>query len=277
MKRLALSLMTLACLPTVAAAAPVDPAHVSADAQWFLHLDIEAIGDMEIVQQWKAKIETKDRYKKMAERASEKLGMNPAEDLLGVTIYADKYEGETGVVLIYVQNVDREKMNELFNEKHPDHKTTKYGKRTIATWTAKHKHKEKEVSGTFASDGVILLASSVSEAKAALDVIDGKAKGLGEDSELLADVAKNPLLVSRAIDVPKDYRGLTKCPVLRLCTDAFAQWTADDGEIMGHYVLKAESPDIAENFKTIVVSRQCHSIAMRDQPAALRIDIVFLL
>lgn len=178
--------------------------------------------------------------------------MNPMEDPLAVTIYATQYEGNVGVGLLYVRQFDRKKMLGLLKEKHPDHKTIKHGDRTLCTWTAKHHGKEMALAGAFASDQLIVVGADAEHVKAALDVLDGKKPGLEKDAALLQGGAKNALCVSRAIEVPDDYRKTTKCPVLRKCTAAFAQWSEKKGQITGKYELIADSEETARNFKAIV-------------------------
>ena len=84
------------------------------------------------------------------------LGMNPVKDIKSLTAYDTKFKVHSGVAIIEADNLNREKLHKLFNEKHPDHKTTKAGKHTIYSWKM-HKH---EASGTFYDDRHIVMGSS---------------------------------------------------------------------------------------------------------------------
>jgi len=183
---------------------------------------------------------------------SEKLGMNPMEDVLGVTLYSNRYGGQIGVGLFYVKNLDRQKMLNLLKEKHPDHKTSEYGSRTLYTWTDKHHSKTMELTGTFASDTLIVIGADAEMVKAALDVLDQKKPGLAKDAPLLQGIPEMALMSSRGIDVPEEYRKTTKCPVLHNCKAATAVWTEKDGQIEGKYEFATTSEATAKNFKAIV-------------------------
>jgi hypothetical protein len=183
---------------------------------------------------------------------TDRLGMNPMEDVLAVTLYATQYEGDVGVGLLYVKQVDREKMLAVLREKHPDHQTSEYAGRQLYTWNVKHRRAKMELTGTFASDTLIAIGAGADHVKVALDVLDGQKPGLTGDAPLLQGVTEKALFVARAIDVPDAYRESTKCPVLRQCRAAFARWTEEAGAITADYELTAASAEKAESFQAIV-------------------------
>jgi len=102
------------------------------------------------------------------------------------------------------------------------------------------------------NETLIVIGSDTKHVRAALDVLDGKKDGLDKDSPLVAGVAKRALFVSRANNVPEAYRKTTKCPVLRNCSAAFAQWTENKGRIAGKYRFITDSEETAQNYKAIV-------------------------
>jgi hypothetical protein len=251
MRKLVLAVVALVSA-SVAQAGPVVPGHVAADAKWFGHVNVEKIRSLPMMQECKAKWQADSRCQEHVQAMAEKLGMNPMEDLLGITLYSTQYEGEVGVCLFYVKAVDKKKMVAFFKEKCPDHETMEYGDRTLYRWTAKHGSKEMKLTGAFASKTLIVIGADTKHVQAALDVLDGKEDGLEKDAKLLAGVSKKAMFVSRAVDVPEDYRKTTKCPVLRNCTEAFAQWTENEGQIKGEYRFTTDSEDTARNYKAIV-------------------------
>ena len=109
-----------------------------------------------------------------------------------------------------------------------------------------------DLTGTFASDKLIVIGADAEQVKAALDVLDGKKPGLAKDAPLLKGIPENALFASRGIDVPEDYRKTTKCPVLHNCKAATAVWTEKDGQITGKYEFATVSEETAKNFKAIV-------------------------
>ena len=252
MRRFVLLVTCSLVLSSVAQAGRVVPGNISQDAKWFGHVNIEAIHSLEVVQEFQAKMDKDDRFKENMREMAGKIGLNPMEDLLAVTIYATQYEGDVGVGLFYVKKVDAKKMVALLKKEHPDHETSRYGDRTLYSWTVKHRRGEMKLTGTFASKKLIIVGAGEEHVKAALDVLDGEKPGLTKDSPLLAGASKRSLFVSNALDVPDDYRETTKCPILRKCTTASVNWTEKKGTITAKYVFTAESEKTANGFKGII-------------------------
>jgi hypothetical protein len=233
-------------------AGPIVSKDVGADAKWFGHVDFEALRSMKLVQNLKDQCPVHKQCQAKMEELAKKLGMNPMEDISGATLYSNRYGEKVGVCLIYVTKLDREKMLSLLKEKHPDHKTSEYGSRDLYTWTAKCHGKEMNLTGTIASDKLVVIGADAEQVQAALDVLDGKKPGLAEEAPLLKDIPKNALMACRGIDVPETYRKTTRCPVLKNCKAATAIWTETNGQITGKYEFTTDSEETAKNFKAIV-------------------------
>jgi hypothetical protein len=230
-------------------AGPIVPKDIDANAKWFGHLNCEAIHSLKLVQDLQDKCPVYHRCQAKMEELAKKLGMNPLKDVLGATLYGDRYGGHCGVVLIYVKNLDREKMLGFFEEKHPNHTTSDYGSRKLYGWTAKHHGKTMDLSGAFASDTLIVIGTGIEQVKAALDVLDGKKPGLAKNASLLKDVPENALCAARGIDVPEDFRKTSRCPILHNCRSASAVWSEKDGQITGKHEFTTVSAEAAKNFK----------------------------
>ena len=236
----------------LAAAGPIVPKDIGASAKWFGHVNFEAIRSMKLVQDLKAQCPVHQQCEaKMAEFAK-KLGMNPLEDVLGATLYSNRYGGQVGVVLIYVKKLDRERMVNFLREKHPDYKTSEYGNRLLYAWTVGHHGRKMEMTGTFACDKLVVIGADAEQVKAALDVLDGKKPGLAPNAPLIKGIPGTALMASRGIDVPEDYRKTTMCPVLNNCKAASAVWMEEAGRITGKYEFTTVSEETAKSFKAIV-------------------------
>lgn len=233
-------------------AAPIVPKDIGADAKWFGHVDFEALRSLQLVQSLKDRCPLHQQCQSKMEDLAEKLGMNPMEDVQAVTLYSTRYDGQVGVALIYVKKLDRQKAISLLKEKHPDHKTSEYGSRTLYMWTAEHHEKKTNLTGTFAADNLIVIGVDAEQVKLALDVLDGKRPCLTEDAPLLKDIAKDALFASRGIDIPETYRKTTRCPILQNCKAATVAWADKDGQIIGKYDFTTDSEETAKNFKAIV-------------------------
>jgi hypothetical protein len=236
----------------ILSAGPLAPKDVGADAKWFGHINCEAIHALKLVQDLKDKCPMHKQCQAKMEELAKKLGMNPMEDVLGATLYSDRYGGHSAVVLIYVKKLDREKTVAMLKEKHPDNKTSEYGTRTLYSWTAAHHGKKTELTGTFANDGLVVIGAGIEQVKAALDVLDGKKPGLAADAPLVKDIPETALFASRGVDVPEEFRKTTRCPVLRNCKSASAVWSEKDGQLTGSYELNTVSDETAKSFKAIV-------------------------
>ena len=178
--------------------------------------------------------------------------MNPMEDVLGFTLYSDRYGGQVGVGLFYVKKLDRQKMVDLVTEKHPACKTSEYGSRTLYTWKIKHQGKKMDLTGTIASDTLVVVGADAEHVKAALDVLDGKKPGLTKEAPLLQGIPETAIMASRGIDVPEDSHSTPRCPLLHNCKSASMVRTEKDGEIAGKCEFAARSEAIVKNFKAVV-------------------------
>lgn len=253
MKRQCAVAVVLIAWATVAWAGPLVPQHLPTDAKWVCHLNVEAVKNCELVQAFQKECpKTKECLAKM-KAISAVVGMNPAEDLLGVTLYDTGYARRQGVMLVHVKQVDQEKLLGLLKKKEPDHKTAKHGDRTLYSWTArKGRDHEHPVTACFADGKTIVFSHDVDHVRAALDVIDGKTKSLVADSPLTNGLSKKAMLVSRAMDIDAKYKEVTRCPVLKNCTQATVQWAERKGRLVARYELETDSQEIAQNFKSVV-------------------------
>jgi len=239
-------------ITTAAMAGPLVPEHLGEDTKWFGHVNMDAIRTTSCFKACQVNCEKSERCQTKIKKMIDCLGMNLMEELQGITLYATKYKGHNGVVLVYLNTYNKEKMLALLEEKHPDHETDKIGDQTVYSWTKKHDEKEIEMQGAFVSDNLIVMTYGGEDIDAALRTITDSSAGLDRSSPLMKGVAKQALFASQAIDIPEAYQNTTRCPVLKNCTEAFAQWTAKDGKLRGKYILTANSPETAENFKKVV-------------------------
>lgn len=244
-------LLSAACL-----AGPIVAEHLSADARWFGHLNVENIrsipGIAEDIERWCGQTNSQAQLTEW----SEHLGLNLMEDLLGVTIYSAQYTGGHIVALVYLRKVDQEKLLASLKERYPDRTTSTYGARTFYSWTARHPHGEMPMTGAFAGDQLIVLGKDAEEVKAALDVADGKLPHQKADSPLLASVSPQAMFVSKGVEISADDRAQTHCPVLRNCAAASVQWSQQDGVITAAYRLAATTEDSARAYQIVVAGFQ---------------------
>ena len=251
MRRIAATMLVLLSAG-IGAAGPMVPKDIGADAKWFGHANVEAIRSLKLVQDLKDKSPVHQQWQAKVQELSQNLGMFPMEDVLGVTLYSNRYDGQIGVGLIYVKKLDWQKMASAMKEKHPDCKTSECGGRTLYTWKAKLQGKTMELTGAFASGTLIAIGSNAEQVRAALIVLDGKKPGLTKDSPLLQGISETALVACRALDVTEQYRKTTRCPVLHDCKAGTLVGTEKDGEIVGRCDAVTTSKETAMKLKVLV-------------------------
>jgi hypothetical protein len=203
---------SLAALPVGIEAAPLDLAAVPADAQWLMHMDMDAARGSTVMQRaWEKAVKMHPHLEKMMVMGAGMAGMDPRKDLRDVTVYGTDLDKRNGVMIV------RARANRAFLEKMvekaPDHKTVEHGKYVLHGWTHKgwKGHHSGPVMGAFFKDDVMVFARSEAAVKQALDVLDGTARGVGEGSPLAGRVRPGSIMVARASAVDPN----TKCPVLK--------------------------------------------------------------
>lgn len=197
---------------TGASAAPVDTAAIPKAAVWMMHLDMDAVRDSTVMRKvYERAARMHPHLDKMMQMAAGMAGMDPRQDLQGVTAYGLDTDKRNAVVIV------RAKANREFLEKMvrkaPDHATMEHGRHTLHRWTHKgwKRSQGEPVVGAFFKDDVMVFARTESQVRKALDVLDGDADALGEGGSLAGRVRPGSILVARAAAVDPE----TKCPVLR--------------------------------------------------------------
>jgi hypothetical protein len=257
LKRVLAAVALVALFVAPVAAGPLVAGHIPADAKWVCHLNVDAVRASDLAKACHEHCSKQEGYEKKLQACTDKLGMNPMQDILGVTVYDTTYERHHGVVLVHVRKVDKNKLLALLKEKHPDHKVSEHAGRKLYTWTAKKRwHGEHEMTACMADNKTIVMSRCPKRVQKALDVIMGKGKSLAEDSPLLERVPKKAMLVARAIDVDVEYKKTTRCPVLKNCSSASATFQEKKGTLSVQYQLVADTEEKAKRFKAIVDGMQ---------------------
>jgi len=243
----------LLSMASIADAGPINPAHISADAKWIFHLNLEQARKWELVEKWHGEMEQQDNYKQHLNKWVAKLGMDPTNNLLGVTLYDNAYARHNGIVLLSIQNVDREVLATQFKKNHPDATSTTYGKWRLSTWEEQRgPYGSHEVTGCLVNDSLIVMGNDPKRVREALDVIDGHRESLGEGRKVLQGFDTDAILACRAIDVDEQYQKTTRCPVLQRCHAATMSFVVQDDVMQLKYNLLAESEEVASRMKGAV-------------------------
>lgn len=246
-----LALVGMACWlamllgPSQAVAGPLDPAHLPEDAKWVVHVDFEQWHETVLAK----KLEEKKPRMMKGARAwlKQEYGIEPKEDLFGMTMFSDTYKSHTGTVILFAK-FDREKVVEKL-EKEGDYEKTSWNDLTVYT---KEKHGKKAATILLDGDKTIV-ASSVDRAKAAVQLLKGEAKSMkGKDSPLIGNVPAGSVVYGAAVDLKSIAEHDGVFPILRQHEQVVYAVGNDGDEVFEQIELTAASEETAEAMQKVL-------------------------
>ena len=250
-------------------AAPLNPNEIPAETKWLLHFNVEKARGWKLMQKWKKQMKDKAWYLDRVSELAETYGWNPVTDLQAISIYDSDYTQFSGVLALHVQNIKPEKISARFQKMFPDAQTETYRCRLISTWTDYSTSQGKHsVSGCLFDNSLMLIADESRKIKSSIDVLEGNAPGLKEDSSLLDSFNRQALLACRAIDVPEAHQATTRFPPLKWCQNASMFFDANDELIRLEYDLQANTPELASKMKG-AISGMWAMIGMKIKQSAM--------
>ena len=147
MKAFAVGLVLTVVLGAASAvrAEPLDLKQVPADAQWLVHVNVDAMRASTLVQKaWPKCMEMHKAAEQRLQSLRDKFGINVCKDLHGLTAYARELGKHTGVLIVHAK-FDL-KLAEATAAKTTDHKIVKFDAYELHSWTEKH-HGQRGRSG----------------------------------------------------------------------------------------------------------------------------------
>ncbi len=187
------------CATAASQAAPPNPKLVPADAKWAVHLDVEALLDASLVQKGIDRWMEEENGEFALNHVKRMFGIDLREDVKAITLYNTGYQEHEAVLLVNAK-FDREILTEIAHTL-PDHETEEVRSVEVHTWTDKD-HGDRTVAGAFASDDLLVIASSVKLMEQALAVIEGDEENLeGEKSSLTRELPPGTILAVGVVDL----------------------------------------------------------------------------
>ena len=249
MRTQGLAVAILLSLATLGQAATLDPATVSGDAKWVVHLDVDAIRSSILVQnayqEFVEKCPIAPVAVPMLDGSRALIGMDPREDLHGMTLYGNRLGKEQGVLIVFA-----DANQDLLVEKVKgarDYESSSYGSYELHSWTHKDRRGERPVTGAFYKDKAIVFSGSLAEVKGALDVLDGKQPSLTCDV-LAAEIPAGTTVIARAVGIAK----VPGAPKLAQEIDSVSVVTGEnEGQSFLHAKVVTRSTDVAEQMGTV--------------------------
>ena len=232
-------------------AEPFAGKQVPADAKWLVHIDIDAIKTGKVARAIGAHWLRLPAGAEHLKRVGAVVGLDPAEDLRSITIYGGQY-AEPAAVVVLRAKVDRERLM-AFLRAGPGYRTHAYGEHELVEWTANRgKENEHTVTGSFHGPMVIVFGRDPAEVKKALDVLDGRASGLGEHDPLSpAHTPPGTMIQARGVDLAEVELPF-KSPLVRKSKLFSVAVGEHEGEAFAAATATTESAETAGQLRAVV-------------------------
>jgi len=114
----------------VASAKPLNPADLPSDAKWVIHIDFDVLSDTEFASHIRE--QRPEMTRQIRHWMQEQYGINPQQDLHGLTMFSDTYESHSGAVIVNA-SFNRSKVESEFASK-KDVQKSQTQNHTFYTW-----------------------------------------------------------------------------------------------------------------------------------------------
>jgi len=224
-------------LSPLLSAAPFEATTVPANAQWYLHGDLEGLRETDSGTIVLNAIR-KDHGKEVDD-AKNLLGFDPLSDLTDMTLFGDGRKDRAALIL--KGDIDRTHLEEVI-KKADDYATSTHGEVTIHEWDDKGKTQFAALHG----DDTLIFSEQKNLVELALDVLGGNKPGLARPPA----VAKgNPVILGVAnvhkIDLPKDEGS----KIIRMARTIEMAITETDERLHARLLVEARCEETARHFK----------------------------
>ena len=230
--------------------APLNRTHVPVEANWVLHVDLDAFGGSEM---WRlVSQEISDENQRKIDAITNLLGTDPTKDIYGATLYGMDAKEENAVVMIYGQ-FDKEKLLSLLalNEAYAE---SNYNGQKLYHWLDEKDHKQKV--GTFATDSLIVISQSELAVQATVDLLAGQGNSLasqeGAPLSTLVEAPEDAFLVM-AVDRLADLsEGKHDAAILEKSKMMAVVVAENDGDMYLYVDLTAETIEAALQIEQVL-------------------------
>jgi hypothetical protein len=235
-----------------ASAAPLDGNQVAADAQFVVHIDLDAVKTATLAEKVQNRWLSNELVRQQLAAVKMLTGVDLAKDLHGVTFYGSRLAPDTGVVIVDA-NFDADRLLGIVRGK-PDYNETNYDNHTLHAWTErKDTSGEHTITGCIFGPELLIVGRDAAEVKAALDVLGGKSAVLaGSDSPLAGEVPGGAVVVASVTGLTE--AGVPfKSPIINQSELFWVALGEQDGEAFGQLKFVAKSDEAAEQVEDILL------------------------
>ena len=235
-------------------AEPLDLKQVCDQAQWLVHLDVDAMRDSSLVERaYVAGTQEFAEVNFLVSSACDEVGIDPTTDLHGITAFGKQLGKLEGVAVIHATMkssvmIDRAKAESGYQ-------SAKYGKHEIHSWS----DGSNSVSGVFFKPSVLVIARTADEVHHALDVLDGKSPSLADKQNSLAPFQKKgAVMIGWAQGLASSSLPF-QSPAIKKSEAVSILVGEDKGQVFASFRLVAQTPDTAQ--KIVAVLRGAVALA----------------
>ncbi|MEX0704788.1 MAG: hypothetical protein WD069_22005 [Planctomycetales bacterium] len=243
-----------------APAALFDAAHVSAEAKWVLHYDVDASRATAYGKKFHQEHVATEKGQEKLAWVRDRYGIDLEKDLHGFTAYGNNYQPHSGVLLMH-SKFDASKIEAVVKDE-AGYRTSRHGNHVIHAWTAKHGKPGEEgaaqaaghpVAAALVESRVVVIAGTEAGVKSALDVLDGKAKNLqGARSPLVFDVPAGTFFQGAAFSLTDLKTRPRPFPILQESNSARMTFGESAGKTSFSFDLDTGSMQRAKQVATMV-------------------------
>ena len=241
------------CLPVHGG--PFDASRVAADAQWLVHLDVQAFKRSTIGE---ILLEGGDRFDFDLDELDEikrELGIDPRQDVMSITAYGVSDDFEDGGVIIAVTNEKADEALARLTTHEDDIRTIELDGNTVHVLFDGNDRHYIHVRDADRGRRRLVVVSSDKRAMAnALEVIDDRAASLsmGRSSFMGSGPGDDSILFAAAGDVGAFHDIEPASMILKLSDGFTVDIGEKDGDLVAAATVSATSDENAENISSVV-------------------------
>ena len=162
-------------------AAPLNKARVSAEANWVLHADYEAFIASTLGKLIREELKVMGVEEKL-QSFKTVFTFHPLDDIRGVTIYGQGKDPTKAAAII--QGTFNHETLDALVRMNPSFQAVNYGNYVIDSWIDEKKPNGPRQYGVFHGTDLLLIGGGEDTIKGALDVLDGKATSIADNTDL---------------------------------------------------------------------------------------------
>ena len=228
----------------------LDTSQVPADSKWFIHADVDAMvaGKLPrtIGELWR-RLPNAPLVLNQLQRMG---GLDPGQDLHGVTMYGRHYAEKSGIVVMHA-DVDQQRLTR-FLRRQPGYRTSRHAGHRLIHWTQKRGTPEEHQATVCCYQPTLLvIGREVDGVKQAIDVLRGTSPHVTDDTHQLVSASATGTMIQAWAVGLADVRLNFESPLVRKSKTVFAVAGERGQEFFAVVKVVTESEDTTEQLRAV--------------------------